>query len=184
MFTSQSTIERRTAKEKRLAEIEGRINVLENASTVTSPLETRMVTLESMKPIDLSPLETRIATLESKPAPVVDFSPLESRLVALETKPAHVVDFSPLESRLVALETTLKTLETTLKTLSANQNENTDDIRKRLEEVESNAANIRKELDEMKAAAAKKPSTGGFTNATTTPKNFAFPAKKKEESTD
>ncbi len=182
MFTSQSTIERRAAKEKRIGGIEERICALENtprcATVDLSPLETRLASLEAVKPIDLSSIEARLTTLEGRPAPIVDFTPLTDRLTALESvKP---VDLTEIESRLVSLEAALKTLV-------ANHSQDSADIRKRLDSAESNAAIVRKELDELKvAAAAKKPAIGGFTTAggAAGTKNFAFPAKKKEETTD
>jgi hypothetical protein len=182
MFTSQSTIERRAAKEKRLGGIEDRIGALENAprSAVVdlSPLETRLASLEAVKPIDLSSIEARLTTLEGKPAPVVDFTPLTDRLAILEAvKP---VDLTEIERRLV-------TLEAALKALTTNHSEGSADVRKRLDSAETNAAIVRKELDELKvAAAAKKTTTGGFTTAggAAGNKNFAFPAKKKDDTTD
>ncbi len=177
MFTSQSTIERRAAKEKRLGGLEERLTILEN----TKPAS-----------VDLTPVEVRLAALENKPAPVADFGPIESRLAMLESVPKP--DFGPFESRLTVLEAAkpvdlssiesrLVALETTLKTLSVSHSEATADMRARLDSAEANAAIVRKELDDMKAAAAKKPS--GFTTASTTGnKNFAFPAKKKEDNSD
>ena len=163
MFTSQATIERRAAKEKRLGGIEERLSALENAAAV-----------------DLTPIETRLATLENKPAPVADIGPIESRLAALEA--AKPVDLSDIEARLVILEATLKAL--------AARSDDHSDMLHRLESAEANAALVRKELDELKAASAKKTVGGGFgtgsssfgTAATAPVKNFAFPAKKKEES--
>jgi hypothetical protein len=192
MFTTQATIERRANKEKRLAEIEGRLDTLEERSVVdVSPLEVRVATLETAKPVavDLTPLEARLVTLESvKP---VDLSSIEGRLVALES--AKPVDLSSLESRLVALESSLATIDATLKALAARSDDHSEtsaDIRRRLEHAEANATLVRKELDELKvAAAAKKPvATSAFATATATKTGsaaFALPKKKKDdEATD
>ena len=160
MFTSQATIERRAAKEKRLATAEERLAVLEKSTKVAT--------------VDLTPMETRLSALENKPAPVADFGPVESRLAALEAvKP---VDLSSIESRLVALEATLKALAAR----SDDHSEGAADIRSRLETVEASAAIVRKELDDLKT---KKSATGGFNTAATATiaKSFTYPAKKKED---
>jgi hypothetical protein len=190
MFTTQATIERRANKEKRLTEIEERLDTLEERSVVdVSPLEVRVATLESAKPVavDLTPLEGRLATLESvKP---VDLSSIEGRIVALES--AKPVDLSSLESRMSALESSLTTIDAALKALAARSDDHSEisvDIRRRLEHAEANATLVRKELDEMKAAAAKKPAGPTFTTATATKMGsaaFALPKKKKDdEATD
>jgi chromosome segregation ATPase len=184
MFTTQATVERRANKEKRLTEIEGRLESLEERSVVDiSPLEVRVAALESAtKPVavDLSPLEGRLATLES--AKPVDLSSIDGRLVALES--AKPVDLSSIENRLAALESSLETIDATLKALAARSDDH-DEIRKRLEHAETNATLVRKELDEMKAVAAKKPVGSTFTTATATKTGtapaYAFPVKKKKE---
>jgi uncharacterized coiled-coil protein SlyX len=191
MFTSQSTVERRAAKEKRMAMAEERLSTLENvcATTDMGSFETRLTTLEAVKPVDLNSLEGRITALEGKPAAVVDFSPLESRLATLES--AKPVDLSDIETRLVVLEKTFSVMDATLKALASRSDDYSEtvaDIRKRLDSAEANAAIVKKELDDMKSTAAKKPVGGGFSTGGSSgggSKNFAFPAKKKgEESND
>ena len=158
--------------------IEERLSALENkpapiATVDLTPIETRLTALEN-KPAPVAnfgPVESRLATLEAvKP---IDFSGIESRLSSVESCPALTIDKSSIESRLASLETSLRSF----------LQDFTTTMRSRLEVAEANAAAVRKELDDMKAAAAKKVTTGGFTTATGT-KNFAFPAKKKEDTTD
>lgn len=169
MFTSQSTVERRAAKEKRLSGIEERLSILENVGAVD---QERLASLEEREAptVDLSSIETRLITLEEN-----KLTTLMNRVSALEA-----LGLSDTDSRLAKLEFTLVALESTLKTLTARSDgfsENATDMRRRLESAETTTTILRKELDDMKVA-AKKPVTTGAS------KNFAFPAKKKEESTD
>ena len=178
MFTSQSTIERRAAKEKRMAMAEGRLTTSEERLTKSEERlttnEGRLSALENASQtaaVDLTPIETRLAALENKPAPVADFGPVETRLATLEA--AKPVDLSGIESRLAALEATLKALAAR----SDDFSEGATDMRRSLDSAEANATLVRKELDELKAT--KK--TGGFTTAAAGTKNFAYSAKKKDE---